>query len=192
LLHSSFNQRSSLAVEVEAEEVVDAVAEVVEGEAVVLVRVEGFPLRRLPHARLLLGRPLRAQPLGQAPRAPRQVLGLLAVRQPVPGRQVVLLPRRRRKAVLAPAALRQDKLLGEKALPARSAPPEQVQMSLAAVQRLARSIISSMFPIPRQVQPQQRAQDVPVALPPIFCKVVRQLSVRQQPRLIGLSLRARQ
>jgi len=48
-----------------------------------------------------------------------------------------------------------------------------------------------MFPVPRQVQPQQRAQDAPVALPPIFCKVVRQPSARQQPPLIGQSLRAR-
>jgi hypothetical protein len=49
-----------------------------------------------------------------------------------------------------------------------------------------------MFPVPRQVQPQQRAQDVPVAPPRIFCKVVRQPSARQQPPLIGQSLLARQ
>ena len=42
------------------------------------------------------------------------------------------------------------------------------------------------------MEPQQRAQDAPVALPRIFCKVVRQPSVRRQPPVIGQSLLARQ
>ena len=49
-----------------------------------------------------------------------------------------------------------------------------------------------MCPVPPQVQPQQQAQDVPVALPAIFCKVVLQPSARPRPLLIGQSLRARQ
>ena len=38
---------------------------------------------------------------------------------------------------------------------------------------------------------QQQAQDVPVALPPIFCKLVLQPSARRQPPLIGQLLRVR-
>ena len=48
-----------------------------------------------------------------------------------------------------------------------------------------------MFLALRRVQSQQQARDVPVALPPIFCKVVLQPSARPQPPLIGQSLRAR-
>jgi len=49
-----------------------------------------------------------------------------------------------------------------------------------------------MFPVPPQVQPQQRAQAVPVvALRPIFCKAVPQLSARPQALLIGRSPRVR-
>jgi hypothetical protein len=122
LLLFSFNLKSSLAVEV-AEGEVDARGEVVEGEVVPHVQVEVSRLRRLPHARPLLVRRLRARPLGQVLRAPQLVLG-----QPV-----VLPPRRLRKLALAPAALRQGKVL-----PLHSGQPEQVQMSLAAVQRLDR------------------------------------------------------
>jgi hypothetical protein len=129
LLLSSFNLRSSLAVEV-VEGEVDAGAEVV--EAVAHVRVEGSLLRRLPLARRL-GRPRPARPLGQVLRAPRLVLGLPVVRQPVHGRPAVHLPGRLRKVALAPAAVRRGKVL-----PLRSVPPEQVQMPRAPVRRLAK------------------------------------------------------
>ena len=49
-----------------------------------------------------------------------------------------------------------------------------------------------MFLVGRLVPPQQQAQDVPVALPAIFCKVVLQLSARPQALLIGRSPRVRQ
>jgi len=49
-----------------------------------------------------------------------------------------------------------------------------------------------MFLALPRVQSQRQARDVPVALPPIFCKVVPQPSARPQPPLIGQSLRARQ
>ena len=49
-----------------------------------------------------------------------------------------------------------------------------------------------MFPIRQQARLPQEVLDVPVALPPIFCKVVLQPSARPQPPLIGQSLLARQ
>jgi hypothetical protein len=132
LLLSSFNRKSSLAVEaVEAE--VDARAEVVEVEAVPHVRVEDSRLRRLPLDQPLRARPPLPRPLGQVPRARRLVLGLQVVQQPLPGQPAALLPARLRKAALAPAAVRQGKVL-----PLRSVRPEEVQMSRVAVQRLAR------------------------------------------------------
>jgi hypothetical protein len=130
LLLYSFNLKSSLAVEVvEAE--VDARVEVVEVEAVPHVQVEGSPPPRLPPGQL------PARPLGQVLAALRLVLvqqAQQAVLRQVPGPQAALLPRRRRKVELAPAAaLRRGKVL-----PLHSVQAARVQMSQAAVQRLAR------------------------------------------------------
>ena len=139
MLRSSLNLKSSLAVEVVAEEV----HERVEVEAVPHVQVEGSRLRRLQRAQPLLVRPLRARPLGQVLRAQPLVLGLpverqarrphKAVLQARRRRKAVVQARRRRKAALAPAALRQGK-----ALRLHSSQAVQAQKSQAAVQRLAK------------------------------------------------------
>lgn len=122
---SSFNLKSSLAVEA-AE--VDVGAEVV--EAVAHVPVADSRPQRLLLARRR-GRLRPALPLDQVLAALRLVLAQQGVLLQVPGPQAALLPGRLRKVALAP--VRQGKVL-----PLHSVPQEQVQMSQAAVRRLAK------------------------------------------------------
>jgi hypothetical protein len=140
-------------VEAAAEEEGDGqAAEEVVGVAVPHVPVAGSLRQRLPHpARPHRVRLLRVQALGQVLRAQPLVLGLPVVRQArrrhkvalqvrrghkagqaQRRRQAPLQARRRRRVVLAPAVRR------HKVLRRHSSPPEQAQMSQAAVQRLAR------------------------------------------------------
>ena len=78
---------------------------------------------------------------------------------------------------------------------ARARDPEQAAISLAAVQRLASSVISSTFPVPRPAQSEQAAPGVqaaprvqavphvPVARQPTSYNKARYHSYRQVARL---------
>jgi len=170
-----------------------AEAAVEEVEVVVLVPVVVVELhareadslpRQLPRVRPLLARPLRSRPLARVLEALRLPPGLQVVRPPLPGPPAALQPGRLRKAALAQALVRLDKVL-----PLLSVRAALVQMSPAAVPRQARLVTSLMFPVPRPVQSRQQVRDVPVALPPIFCKVVEQPSSPPPAPVTGKSVR---